>query len=124
MSYNFYWKLNSFLNLDFLKKFKELKKRDNDSKEMPKTARTGVTMTKTAKVTYFFFRPTVLHDHAASRLVKNRNFWLKNTVFFSLVFFESVKKTIVIVLSLLSLGDYRILFSVNDKCTETINEVA
>ena len=27
-------------------------------------------MTKTAKVTYFFFRPTVLHDHAASRLVK------------------------------------------------------
>ena len=28
-------------------------------------------MTKTAKVTYYyFFRPTVLHDHAASRLVK------------------------------------------------------
>ena len=27
-------------------------------------------MTKKAKVPIFFFRPTVLHDHAASRLVK------------------------------------------------------
>ena len=36
-------------------------------------------MTKTAKVTYYysFFRPTVLHDHAASRLVKNINMQLK-----------------------------------------------
>ena len=34
------------------------------------TPKTEVTMTKKAKVT-IFFRPTVLHDHAASRLVKN-----------------------------------------------------
>ena len=27
-------------------------------------------MAKTAKVTYYFFLPTLLHDHAASRLVK------------------------------------------------------
>ena len=32
--------------------------------------KTEVTMTKKAKVT-IFFRPTVLHDHAASQLVKN-----------------------------------------------------
>ena len=34
-----------------------------------KTPKTEVTMTKKAKVP-IFFRPTVLHDHAASRLVK------------------------------------------------------
>ena len=33
-----------------------------------KTPKTEVTITKKAKVS--FFRPTVLHDHAASRLVK------------------------------------------------------
>ena len=35
-----------------------------------KTPKTEVTITKKARVSYFF-RPTVLHDHAASRLVKN-----------------------------------------------------
>ena len=34
-----------------------------------KTPKTEVTITKKAKVP-IFFRPTVLHDHAASRLVK------------------------------------------------------
>ena len=46
-----------------------MKKWDNDTKKIPKTAKTEVTMTKKAKVSYF--RPTLLHDHAASRLLKN-----------------------------------------------------
>ena len=34
------------------------------------------TTSKKAKVTYFYFWPTVLHDHAASRLVKIDSVWL------------------------------------------------
>ena len=41
--------------------------------------KTEVTMTKKAKVT-IFFRPTVLHDHAASRLVKTDNHDLTSNV--------------------------------------------
>ena len=37
-----------------------------------KTPKTEATMTKKAKVSFIFFRPTVLHDHAASRLVNNK----------------------------------------------------